>query len=314
MASDIKTVYSLLCYIPKDHAIGLLTTNAFLLLISLPLNLFLCYAILKLRLLNRTSFRFILVLTISDLCTILIVEPLHFVQYTFAFIGNVSSHNWQLVTQFCGFTFGQFSGVMILIIALDRYLHMKYLNNYSSVMTEKRSTILILINAATSLICAILFTISSIYGFFFYINIVYLFVDLAVFLICCLVYLQALIKIRTHVADSNIRNDTSRNHIRRADVQFAKGVLFIMLAISICYMPYFITGIIAALEKRNQNNGVNQSLAASIYWSMELVLTVPIINTFLLVSFNKKLKNFMLTIMNRNVEDEKSQRIEMGHH
>ena len=314
MSPDIKTIYSLLCYVPKDHAIGLLTTNALFLLISLPLNLFLCYAILKLRLLNRTSFRFILALTISDLCSILILEPLYIVQYTSAFKGNISSHNWQLVTQFCGFSSCQFSGVMILMIALDRYLHMKYLNNYPSVMTEKRSTILILINAATSLICAILFTISSIYGFFFYVNIVYLFADLAVFLTCYLVYLQAFLTLRANVADSNIRNDTSRNNIRRADVKFAKGVLFIMLALSICYMPYFITSIAVALEKRNRNNGVNQSLAAGLYWSMELVLAVPFINTILLVSFNKKLKNFMLRIMNRNMEDETSQGIEMGHH
>ena len=304
MSPKFETTYSVLLKLPKNHAIGLLTTNALFLLISLPLNVILCHAILKLRLMKKTSFCFIFALTISDLCSILILHPLYFVEYTYAFTGENNTNNVQLAIQFGAFTFCQFSGVMILIMALDRYLQMKYLNRYPSVMTKKRALILILINAATSLICGILFTISSIYGFFFYINIVYLFADLAVLLTSFLVYLQAFMTLRTNVADSNIRNDTSRSPIRRADVQFVKGVLFIMLALSICYMPYLITGIVVALEKRNQNNGVNQSLAISFYWSLLLVLAVPFMNTLLLFLFNKKLKNFLLITIRFQSEDE----------
>lgn len=298
----METTYPYQAKLPEGQAAALCTINILVLLINVAINAVLCHAIVKLKLLSTISYRLVMVLNISDLCIAFIEQPLMSIGYLYAFHGVNQATNIQLVIQFGSFSLCQFSGVMILIIALDRYLHMKYLNRYATVMTSRRACILLLSNFFLSLACGILYTLSSLYGFFFHVNIILLFVDSSILLSSFLLYLSAFMSLRKRTADSQAfpnQPNALESSVRRADVQFMKGILFIILSLSACYMPFFIIGIHTSLLRRASHSEVSLAWTLALYWSMQTVCLVPFINSLLFFVFNKKLKNYVYGMIAR---------------
>ena len=287
--------------LPNRHIAALVTVNTIISLINIAINSFLCFAIFRLKLLKTISYRLVLFLTISDLCIATIEQPLATSGYLHAYHGAKRAYKLQLVIQFGAFSLCQFSGIMIVIMAIDRYLHMKYLNRYNTVMSNKRAYILISINLLSSLMCGISYTLSSVYGFFFYMNTVLLFIDLTVLLSSFFIYLRAFMTLRSHVASSEIasaRSQSKGTTTRRADLQFMKGILLIMLSLSFCYMPYFILGIYISFLRR-AGDSVSLSLTIALYWTMEIVFLAPSMNALIFFMFSKKLKDYLFEKIKR---------------
>ena len=308
MGTEYVTIYSRLADLPKEHQIVLITINSLASLASLVIILTLCHGIIRKKLLQTMSFRFILALFISDICITFFEQPLFSIGYAYTFIKANQAYGLQIATQFSSFTFCQFSGGMIFIIAFDRYLHMRYLNRYATVMTYKRANILIAINFTLCLVCGLLFTVSSLYGFLFYVNITVIFADLAIMLTSFLIYIKAFFSLKSRIAESSIsklESDNSKRNIQRADLTYAKGVALIMFSLSVLYMPYFIIGIKHALNQRleKDDRSTSQSLAITFFWSMQLVLLAPLTNALLLIRFNKKLRSYFLVRMNRTTDE-----------
>ena len=128
--------------------IVILQTAFFILyLLDIFCNSFLIYALWKLNKLKIRSFQFILCLSISDV--------LHGI---FGLIEQVMiAANLQPsedIAFFLGagiFYFLNFSTSMVLIIGIDRFVHMKYLNKYPRVMTKCKATFIVLANVLFTL-------------------------------------------------------------------------------------------------------------------------------------------------------------------
>ena len=133
-------------------------------IINLIVNSFLIHALRRLHKLRTISYKLILCLTISDLFTgiELIVEEI----MTIMFIRDESS-TWRLTFQGVSFFFAQFSCLTTLAIAVDRYVHMKYLHKYSVVITNTKAILACVANLLLSLTFGILLAVGMIYRFFF---------------------------------------------------------------------------------------------------------------------------------------------------
>ena len=104
----------------------------------------LIWALRRTRQTKSSSFQFIMIMSCSDLITGII--SLVLLPSIFAY--HHQSSCWQKLTiQFVLFTCNFLSVFMLLLIALDRYLHMKYLEKYSLIVTKKRGHYAIIVSA-----------------------------------------------------------------------------------------------------------------------------------------------------------------------
>ena len=117
--------------------------NIVIAVVNIGSNAWLIYAVKKTRQHNRTSTKFVRVLAFADLLIGIIYQPL-----VAAVISAYASINctFELTVQFFGYVIMQYSAFMVSIVALDRYIHMKYLNRYSTLMTPSRANKLLLFN------------------------------------------------------------------------------------------------------------------------------------------------------------------------
>ena len=157
-------------------------------IINLIVNSFLIHALRRLDKLRTISYKLILCLTISDLFTgiELIVEEI----VTITFIRDESS-TWRLTFQGVSFFFAQFSCLTTLAIAVDRYVHMKYLHKYSGVITNTKAILVCVANLLLSLTFGILLAVGMIYRFFFVSRLILFANASAVFAALSITYMNA---------------------------------------------------------------------------------------------------------------------------
>lgn len=109
-------------------------------------NVFLAHALMKLKKMTNFSYRMIFYMSISDICIGLLGMTRHS-----SMLSDVLSRNQKMqelaekTRIFLSFFVG-ISSRSILIIAVDRFIRMKYLTKYNHIMTKQRRVILIATN------------------------------------------------------------------------------------------------------------------------------------------------------------------------
>ncbi len=148
------------------------------------LNSFLIHALRKLKKLKTISFKFILLLSISDICDGVTTVNTNVMLYVF----SADQKRLRVILGFIfKYSFALFSFIMIFIIAIDRYIHLRYLSKYSTIMTNRRAIIMVAVGVfsvashTAVLICARLF------GFFPNVQ-----VYLSIFILMCFITIFAL--------------------------------------------------------------------------------------------------------------------------
>ena len=124
--------YNLLSREEKER---LFHINFFIALFNFIINAFMIYAIIQTKQNRIQSIKMSLYLSISDLLTSLITQPIFNFQ-----MGIGKSHGcvWMLIFQLLEWLFPQFSFNILSLIMLDRFMNIKYLTRYSEVMTPRK--------------------------------------------------------------------------------------------------------------------------------------------------------------------------------
>ena len=279
---------------------ALTTFNLISSLVNVFSNAFLLYTVRKLKLANTISYRFVVALAISEFMFGATIQPLFSVGYEETFAEKSYSRTMYSIVEVVAIVPCQFSALMILVIAVDRYLHMKYLILYNIHMTKQRGNILIFCNVFASILLGTLLTLASLYGFYTLVLLGFIFTNVILFNIFLSYYIKAYLSVRRRVASMGVINSTSQN-ISRADLQFAKGILVIMTSVTLRYIPYYILGILVSVDN-NKHNG----LTFAYYWSIQLVFFGISINVVTLFLLNRKLRNFISSRIRcqRQMEEE----------
>lgn len=210
--------------------------NILLGIINIILNSTLIHCLRKLNRLKKLSFKFILILSISDILlgiSLLVSDiVLRFLDITERSITGLQ------ITIVLRMTIAIFSGCMTVVISVDRYIHIAYLTRYSSVMTKNLARLLIF--------AAVIVTLGSIgfkilglkFGFYMYtlfISSISVFLGLIVIFTF---YCQAYRSINDRMKDSSINKDM----IRRSDArkEFACVALVLLASLFISVTPYLV--------------------------------------------------------------------------
>ena len=144
--------------IPHKIVLFIQILNFIIAILNILVNSGLLYGLKKTGQLKRTSCKFIALVTLSDFFTGAVVQPLVAVVLTH----SGSENCWlELSTQFIGWIFIEFSALMVCLVALDRYLHMKYPMKYQQLMTKKRALVFAILCALVAVALAIGSVIAS---------------------------------------------------------------------------------------------------------------------------------------------------------
>ena len=283
-----------------QHKIVLTTINLISSLMNISSNVFLLYTVRKLKLGTSVFYRFVVALAISELFIGGTIQPLFSAVYADTFGGKSYARIINIVIAVAAIVLCQFSVLMIHLISLDRYLHMKHLNLYNAHMTRRRGNIFILCNVLGSILLGLLLIFASLYGFYSYAIIAFIISNAVLFTTIIYNYINAYLSVRKRVAAMEVVNCTSQS-ANRVDLQFAKGILAIMASLAIRYVPYLVFSILVTMDKNLQDG-----IAFAYFCSIQLVFLGACINNGILFGLNRKLRNFFssLSCCQRPMEEE----------
>ena len=206
-------------------------------------NAILIWALKKTRQTNTISFQIIIIMSITDLAmsagTILMLIIPYIPQQN-------NSRCW--VTVLCQIllsTFSLYSFIMVALIALDRYLHMRYLERYPSILTKKRGYCL----AVASFVYAL--TVNLIHGLPLPYNISYFSQSVTVFMVSFIVisvfvlYYKAIRAIRTKASQLTRSVIDQTRSLSKA----AKRITFCYLILT---LPLIIIYVLELINEHHQ--------------------------------------------------------------
>ena len=200
-------------------------------------NSILIHGIRKLHKLQSVSWRLILALSVSSTSHGIVVV---ISSISLRLMRDEKSYNVTLVA--CTpllFIFGINSYYMIVIITIDRYIHIKFPLRYNIIMNQRKSKFLI----CGSLIASIITTCLSITGFYFKKDLATLSamsIIATLFLaIIILLYYHAYMTIKKRTRGISNVQMSGPNH-RNPSKAFHKAVLLSVSSMMICCIPYFI--------------------------------------------------------------------------
>ena len=251
-------------------------------------NAFLIHALRKKKLLQTISYKFILYLSISDICIGILVVVTQFI------VLLVTNMKLLVTLETCTaallYTFSQFSAFMILAIGIDRYIHMKYLANYAAIMTNFRARLIVSVNIAVS-ICVTLFLVCGhMFGFIFPAQLSLNVIIIGFLISVTALYLRAYMSVKARVDQLELESGPGSSSRRDSNKEFSKAVLFILSSLVICYTPYIIGSIV-----RHRNHHANDRVALFVGFSSLLVVySNSTLNAVIFLLLNKPLKNYLL--------------------
>ncbi len=273
----------------------LLTCNVILTLLNIIVNVFLIYALKVTNQLRNISCTLIAYLCMSDICVGLVLQNLVSVLLG-AFKKNINCAA-DLSGQFLSYIFPQISGVMIMIIALDRWLHMKFLNKYSTLMNMRRANFLVLANIILAVVIAIASLLASIYKEFFLFNAILVATDVTVVVVIYIAYIFTFRSVRGHMRSMRKRakengpaqpsSGATKKKTSRRDARLAKTMVFILTSLTICYLPYFIVGLYWSYLRYYKNTVTSLALDTLLWFCFLLVYLNSSLNAIIFIRRNK---------------------------
>lgn len=305
-----QTIYPSRNGMRSQDIVALVSFNTVSGIVNLTINAFLVYALWKLDLARKTSYKFILCMCIGDGCVGLLTQPsltalLLLRDARHKCVYEITAHSFQ--TTFC-----QFSVLMILVITLDRFLHMTFLTRYSSYMTKRRGFFLIASSIMITMIIVILNIIGSVYDHHFTIHLAVIAINTIIFIVIFVIYSKTYVTIRSRVFDSHLSRinfpaPTAASFVTRPKSEvkssknviqyhhnFGKAMVFVLVAIVICYLPYFsvLTYVSHSRFKSRVNIPHRDWKTVSLWWTMQLVYINSTINAFIVIASSKQLRKF----------------------
>ena len=252
-------------------------------------NALLIWALRRTKQTKTISFQFIMIMSFSDLTIGVLCLPF----LTLVLYDEYQKYCWlmlliQTVLSSCNY----FSGSMVFLIALDRYLHMKYLEQYSRKFTKRRGHFLIIAFVFLALFSSIVFILplshviySTLVATCFVINMIF---STSIIIL----YHKALstLKRKAHMITSSLINK---------DRTLGKAAKRISLCIIVLCGPIIICSIIDGVNMRL--SVLDPSVMAVYIWFAYITfLGNGFCSSFIFISQNTPIKRFLRKVATDN--------------
>lgn len=264
-----------------------LIINTLISVSNITINGLLTLSIYRLGKLKTLTFKFIICLNIADI-GIGITQPM--VEIINVLDNTGSLRKARIVALFVTYSLCQFSVTMVVIVAVDRHIRMKHLMKYNSIMTKKLAIILVTANCVTSLSLPAGLILASIYGFYALFHITIIIAGNISIIVVIVLYTKTYFSIREKSNNLQLASEVQRNRTHRSsDKMFAKGMLFVLLSLVFCYIPFYSFSLARSVLMYN-DIGENPTISKCFQWSCLLVYANSSLNAIFIIVFNKQIK------------------------
>ena len=252
-------------------------------------NALLIWALRRTKQTKTLSFQFIMIMSFSDLaCGILCLPSLPLLLHDEYRKYCSLKLSTQAVVTACNY----FSGSMVFLIALDRYLHMRYLEQYSRKFTKRRGHFLILAFLLLAVLSSIVFILP--FSQFIFSTLV------ATCFATCMVFLMSVI-ILYHKALSTLRRKAHlvTSSIIHKDRVLGKAAKRISLCVIVLAGPIIILQIIDSVNM--QLSVLDPSVIAVCMWFAYITLLGNgFCSSFIFISQNTPIKRLLKKVATDN--------------
>ncbi|XP_057302650.1 5-hydroxytryptamine receptor 1B-like [Hydractinia symbiolongicarpus] len=276
-----NTAYVGLPSLKEEHVILLIILNITIMTANILTNLFVIYSLVRTNQIRNHSIKLILYLSISDLLLAIIVQPFT----TLVLFQTIHTRNCNvesIAESFSAF-FSHTSAYITATIGLDRYVRVRFLNNFSKVLTKRRMHLILANIFVMSLVQSGLY----VYGTQLKKRVLsrYISVTIDFFIVLAIIalYLLSIKRMRQYRRNSNFKKT-----IKKIDQRMTRLSSKILLSIGLIYSVYIIVAIPHAMLN-NQVYGVwKQWLEFALILAYVLTFWNAFINAVLFLNANKK--------------------------
>ena len=268
--------------------------NCLVSILNISVNSTLIYLVFKLRLWGKPTFVFVVFMSISDV--IIGLGPQSLVGYLILVPGS-GCRKIEILAQSLLHSLCEFSGLMINLITIDRYLHIRFLNNYNRYMNRHKALVMVVVSVVICLLLAALSTVASITNKLFQLQVVLMTINTCMLIAVCALYVICYYRIRNRTRA--LQNLTTQG-IRRNDLHLAIGILLIFVTLLICYLPNFVTMTIWLYQKYYIAGKQKSVTTAILSYSFILVVLNSSLNALILMYTDRRIRTFLKSKICRN--------------
>eukprot|EP00794_Sanderia_malayensis_P011139 gene11139-12311_t len=263
--------------IPKVHLNTWATLTGILGLITFACNAILIYSLFKTKQLNSITNKFILLMSISDLCTSFFVFPLMVIMIVLKEKDNYRNCPFELAVKYLISVFSYFSFCMLFSVSVDRYIHVTKQNRYNHFMNDFRMKLVVIISIVMSNV------MTAIYVFtppLLSLQLTVHISNMMAVTFVLAVYMRVFCRIRMHIENfkqviSKGMSASSVNKEAEREVSAIKTIRILLGAVLILYFPYNIISPIFVYYEFHK--GVTPPLSVSI--ATYIAYTMVLVNT-----------------------------------
>ena len=265
-------------------------TNSCIALFNIFGNSFLIYALKKTGQITNMSLQLIVLMSASDcingivglsLTNIILWKEYNSLCYL------------RVLTRFLSHVFLGFSFTTAQLIAIDRFLHIKYLQRYPIIVTKRRGRILLLALFILHILLAFVSTMPFLKDYKIIGTMVYIFGATLIIISVISIYYKTLRTI-------NSRTLSKRNPIMRSTISYSKALMNVAFGISICMVlclaPYIIAGIILEVSRRYQTN-ISKETAILIWFFYVATYANGVCSFLIFIAQNRPVKRLLKEIV-----------------
>ena len=263
--------------------------NLFVSVSNVATNSILSFVLWKLKKLNTTSYRFIFVQSVCDILVGIAMLLSRSVYYFIPFnrFCNLKAFSDILCDSLC-----MFSGVMVTLIALDRYIHMRFLNRYSVWMTKRRAIMLIFINGCLCSVVGAVQILAYLGDWYHLVLLIHNCFAILMIVGTSMGYFNAYrsLNMRTKQLDfgRSLPNASSGARGKRNPTkEFLKAMIAILSTFMISFTPFVIS---SAIKYAYRNQEVDYSMIIFFYIARLFVCMNSSLNAVLYLSLNRELR------------------------
>ena len=284
-----ESIFSGRRYLNKTQINLLIAINIILMVVNLVANSSVVYALASTKQLHNVSIRLVLFLSISDCCLALIAQPLFVVMLTR--YSNSSNCMFETVVEFLIVFSVHIPGFLIVLIACDRYVRMKYVKRYSLLIESWKVHTCIAMVIFLSFIEGIVYAIGTQLNVFAQVNTLVLIADTLMILSIMAAYvltIRVVKKQRSQLANRRVLDNVD---------QIISGLATkIIIAVTMFYVPY-VGFAMTRPSLIDQTTGEKREwLSFVMFITYELIFANSIANAVIFLNLNKKSRNRLFDI------------------
>ena len=259
----------------------------FLAVVSICANASLICALHKTKQLSSFSNIFMTFVCSSDLCFSLINEPMIAVYHLL----YIKKENCLVdhIQFYLAYFFLYFSGMMIMAVAIDRYLHITKLLRYDSYMNKQRATLIVVTSFAVSNTAA--FSLTYWKASSFEIQLAFFAVNMVLNSTIFYCYFIVIGKVSFSPMQDKLVGSAGCEMSKRRKASI-RTMRLLIIAVMMAYGPYNILTVTRSYYVFYRKTMPNHTLDVLTAWSYFIVFSFSIINVVIYSSGNTEIKSF----------------------